>query len=62
MLPLLAWPIMSFSIDGTGGQTPVLFNPNEYLFWDEAHPTAQVHAVYASEVERLIGWGQYCSS
>jgi phospholipase/lecithinase/hemolysin len=50
-------------INGTGGQTPIICaNPNEYLFWDGEHPTAKVHAVYASEVERYIGWGQYCSS
>ena len=49
-------------INGTGGQTPIVCsNPNEYLFWDGEHPTAKVHAVYASEVERYIGWGQYCN-
>jgi phospholipase/lecithinase/hemolysin len=50
-------------IDGAGGETPIICsNPKEYLFWDGEHPTAKVHAVYAGEVERYIGWGQYCSS
>jgi phospholipase/lecithinase/hemolysin len=50
-------------LDGVGGQTPIICsNPNEYLYWDGSHPTAKVHAVYASEVERYIGWGQYCES
>ena len=52
-----------FLMNGTGGQTPIVCsNPNEYLFWDGEHPTAKVHAVYASEGESLIRWGQYCSS
>jgi hypothetical protein len=47
-----------FFINGTGGQTPIgCSHPNEYLFRDGEHPSAKVHAVYASEVERLIGWG-----
>ena len=52
-----------FFINGTGGRAPIVCsNPNEYLFWDGEHPTAKVHAVYASEIERLIGWGKYCKS
>jgi len=44
-------------ITGTGGQAPIVCsNPDQYLFWDGEHPTAKVHAVYASEVMRSIGW------
>ena len=50
-------------IDGLTGQKPIICsNPNEYLYWNGSHPTAKVNAVYASEVERYIGWGPYCKS
>ncbi len=29
-------------------------NPNEYLFWDEVHPTATVHAVLAERARMLL--------
>jgi phospholipase/lecithinase/hemolysin len=32
----------------------VAANPNEYLFWDDIHPTASVHATLANYAKRLL--------
>ncbi len=29
-------------------------NPNEYIFWDNLHPTTKVHSILAEEIFRLI--------
>lgn len=46
-------------LHGVGGEAPIVCsNPNEFLFWDGEHPTAKIHAVYASEVMSFLEWGQ----
>lgn len=31
-------------------------NPDEYLFWDGAHPTAAVHAIVAARIAQMLGF------
>jgi phospholipase/lecithinase/hemolysin len=37
----------------TGGTT-VCANPNQFLFWDQLHPTAAVHAIVAADAFTLV--------
>jgi phospholipase/lecithinase/hemolysin len=41
---------------GTGSYdtSQIVPNPNEYLFWDDVHPTATVHAILAERARALL--------
>jgi phospholipase/lecithinase/hemolysin len=36
------------------GSTTVCANPNQFLFWDQLHPTAAVHAIVAEDALTLV--------
>ncbi len=40
--------------DGSYNTSQIAANANEYLFWDEVHPTATVHAVLAERARMLL--------
>jgi thermolabile hemolysin len=45
-------------IKGEGGEAPIVCdNPEQFLYWDGEHPTATIHAIFASEVMSFLGWG-----
>ena len=39
---------------GSYNTSQIVPHPNEYLFWDEIHPTATVHAVLAEQARMLL--------
>jgi len=40
--------------DSSYDTSQIVSNPNEYLFWDEVHPTATVHAILAERAFELL--------
>jgi outer membrane lipase/esterase len=49
-------PCFSGSIDTPG---TVCANPNEYLFWDNVHPTAAAHQILGNfALAALAGWNE----
>jgi phospholipase/lecithinase/hemolysin len=40
--------------DSSYNTSQIVPNPNQYLFWDEVHPTATVHAVLAERARMLL--------
>jgi len=48
--------LQKIRLNAGGNEPEVCSNPDEYFFWDVAHPTAKVHAILANQVMEFLGW------